>query len=148
MQANEGTVKFGAVNSAAHQETTLNVENKQGADDGGMKALEGYFDNRSAAAVNEKSVLEKLVANNTKLAANNQSLVAMVKKLTGDIKNLERDNSRLKKGMQIRGRGPTLCHHCKKERYHQSDACYELATNKDKCPLVEESCCDGVGRSA
>ena len=38
-QANEGTVNFGAANSASHQETTLNVENKQEVDDGGMKAL-------------------------------------------------------------------------------------------------------------
>ena len=79
-----------------------------------MKALEGYYDNLAAAAVNEKSVLEQLVLNNTKLAASNKSRVTMVKKLTGDIKNLERDNSRLKKGRQVSGRGPTLCHHCKK----------------------------------
>ena len=78
-QANEGTVKFGAANSASHQEITQNVENNQGVDDGGMKALEGYFDNLAAAAVNEKLVLEKLVANNTELAANSKNLVAMVK---------------------------------------------------------------------
>ena len=42
-QANEGTVKFGAENSAAHLETTQNVEKNQGVEDGGMKALEGYF---------------------------------------------------------------------------------------------------------
>ena len=56
-QANEGTVKFGAANSAAHQETELTVENKQVVDNGKMKALEGYFDNLAATAVNEKSVL-------------------------------------------------------------------------------------------
>ena len=38
-QANEGTVKFGAENSAAHQETTQHVENKQAVDGGGMKYL-------------------------------------------------------------------------------------------------------------
>ena len=48
-----------------------------------MKSLEGYFDNLAIAAVNEKSILKQLVANNTKLAVNNKSLVAMVKKLTG-----------------------------------------------------------------
>ena len=53
-QANEGTVKFGAANSAAHQKITQNVENKQAVDDRGMKALEGYFNNLAAAAVNEK----------------------------------------------------------------------------------------------
>ena len=56
-QANKGTVKFGAANSAAHQETTQNVENNQGVDDGGKKALEGYFDNLASTAVNEKLVL-------------------------------------------------------------------------------------------
>ena len=39
-----------------------------------MNALKGYFDNFAAAVVNEKSVLEKLVANNTKLAVKNESL--------------------------------------------------------------------------
>ena len=73
------------------------MENNQGVDDGGKKALEGYFDNLAAAVVNEKFVLEQLVANNTKLAANNDNLVAMVKKMTSNIKNLERDNSRLNK---------------------------------------------------
>ena len=90
------------------------MENNQKVGDGGMKSLEGYFDNLSAAAVNEKSVLEQLVANNIKLAENKESLVTMVKKLTGDIKNLERDNSRLKKVGQVSGRGPNLCHHCNK----------------------------------
>ena len=79
-----------------------------------MKALEGYFDNLAAATVNEKSVLDQLVANKTKIAANNESLVTMVKKLTGDIKNMERDKLSLNKGGQISGRVPTLCHHCKK----------------------------------
>ena len=40
-QANKGTVKFCAANSAAHLETTQNVEKNQGVDDGGMKALKG-----------------------------------------------------------------------------------------------------------
>ena len=68
------------------------------------------------------------------LATRNESLVTLVKKLTGDIKNLERDNSRLKKGGQISVRSTTLCHHCKKEGYHQPEACYELAEIKDKPP--------------
>ena len=116
-QANEGSVKFGAVNSATQLETTQNVETKQGVDDGGMKALEGYFDNLAAAAVNEKSVLEKLVANNTKLVTTNENLVAIVKKLTNDIKYLERETSRLKKFVQSK-RDPTLFQHCKKEGYN------------------------------
>ena len=111
-----------------------------------MKALEGYFDNLAVAVVNEKSVLEQLVENNTKLAANNKSLVAMVKKLTGDIKNLERDNDRLNKvGQSIRGL--TLFYHCNREGYHAPDACYELEKQITRAPLVGEACCDGVGRS-
>ena len=82
------------------------------------------------------------------LATSNESLVALVKKLTGDIKNLERDNSRLKKGGKVRGWVTTLCNYCKKEGYHQPEACYELAKNKDKRPLVGEARFDGVGRSA
>ena len=122
-----------AANSDAHLETTQNVENNQVVDDGEMKALEGYFNNLAAAAVNEKSVLEQLVMNNTKLAVTNKHLVAMVKKLTNEIKNLERETSRLKKGGQI-SQGPTLCHHCKKEGYHAPDSCYKLAKNKYKRP--------------
>ena len=40
-QANKDTVNFCAANSAAHQETTQNVENNQGVDDGGINSLEG-----------------------------------------------------------------------------------------------------------
>ena len=100
------------------------MENNQEVDNGGMKTLEGYFDKPAVAAVNEQCLLEQLMANNTKLAANNESLLVMVKKLNGDIKKLERDNSRLNKGGQVSGRGPTLCHHCKKEGSHHPDACY------------------------
>ena len=110
------------------------MENRQEIDDGGMNSLKGYFDKLSAAAVNEKSVLEQLVLNNTKPTESNESLVALVKKLILDIKNLKRDNSRLKKGGQVSSRSPTFCHHCKKEGYHQQDAFYDLAKNKDKRP--------------
>ena len=122
-QANKGTVKFGARNSAAHLETTQNVNKNQGIDDGGMKVLEGYFDNLADAAVNEKLGLDQLVTNNTKLTANNENLVTIVKKLTNNIKNIEQENSHLKKVGQSR-RGLTLCHHCKKEGYHAPKACY------------------------
>ena len=52
-QANKSSVKFGAANSSARLETTQGVETNQGVDEGGMKALEGYFDNLTAAAVNK-----------------------------------------------------------------------------------------------
>ena len=66
------------------------METNNGVDEVGMKDLEGYFDNLAAAAVNNKSVLELLVANNAKLAATNNELFAIVKKLSNKIKILER----------------------------------------------------------
>ena len=54
------------------------------------KTLEGYFDNLSAAATNEKGILNQLVLNKTTLAASNESLVALVKNHQNEIKNLER----------------------------------------------------------
>ena len=131
VQANGGTVKFDAANSTAHQETALTEENQQGVDDCNMMAFKGYFDNLAVTAVNEKSVLQQLVSNNTKLAASNKSLVALVKQLTGDIKNLERNNSHLKKGRQGCGQSTNLYHRCKKEGYHQPYTCYRIVKNKD-----------------
>ena len=110
------------------------METHQGVNKRGMKSLEGYFDTLAAAAVNKKSVLDKLVANNTKLAATNKDLVAIVKKLTNEIKNLERETSRLKKTGGKGKRERTLCPHCKKEVYNAAEACFELVKNKDKRP--------------
>ena len=45
-----------------------------------MKSIEGYFKNLTAAVINNKSVIEKLVANNDKITATNKDLVAIVKK--------------------------------------------------------------------
>ena len=98
VQANNGSVKFGAANSAAHQETANPpLDNKLEEDGGDLKTLKGYFDNLAAAAVNEKGVLQKLVLNNTTISTSNESLVALVKKLSNDIKNLEQTTSRMKK---------------------------------------------------
>ena len=81
MQNTEGSDKFGAANAAARVHTTSKVETNNGLNEGGMKSLEVYFYNLAAAAVNEKSVLEQLVANNDKLATTNEELVATVKNL-------------------------------------------------------------------
>ena len=90
-QANNGSVKFGAANSAACQETANPPLDNQLDEDGvGFKALERYSDNLAAAAVNKKGVLQKLVLNNTTLYTSNESIVSLVKRLNGDIKNLER----------------------------------------------------------
>ena len=90
MQNTEGSDKFGAANAAARVHTTSKVETNNGVNEGGMKALEVYFYNLAAAAVNNKSVLELMVANNAKLAATNNELFAIVKKLSNKIKILER----------------------------------------------------------
>ena len=115
VQANDGSVKFGAANSAARQKiANPPLDNKLEEDGGDLKTLKGYFDNLDASAVNEKGVLQQLVLNNTTLSTSNESLVALVKKLSNDIKNLEREISRMKKGGQVSARNTTLCTHCKK----------------------------------
>ena len=79
-QAAEGSDKFGAANAAEKVLTTSKVEKNNGGNKVGMKALGGYFYNLSAAVINEKLVLEQLVANNAKLAVTNKDLVTIVKK--------------------------------------------------------------------
>ena len=134
-QANDDSVKFGAENSADRLENiTPSLENQLEEDGVGLNALGGYFDNLADAAVNKKGVLQQLVLNKTTLATSNESLVALVKKLSGDIKNLEREIYRLKKGRKFSARNTTLCTNCKREGFHQSEACYELPKNKDKRP--------------
>ena len=109
-QANDGSVKFGAANSADRLENiTPPIENQLEEGGVGLKSLEGYFDNLAAAAVNEKGVLQQLLLNNNTLATSNESLAALVKKLSGDIKNLKQEISRPKEGGQVSARNTTLC---------------------------------------
>ena len=86
-QAAEGSDKFGAANAAERDLKTSKVETNNGGYKVGMKSLEGYFNNL-AAAINYKSVLEQLVANNAKLAATNEDLVAIVIFFSNNINNL------------------------------------------------------------
>ena len=140
-QANDGTAKFGAANSAARQDKpNPPLDNHLEEEDVGIKPLEGYSDNLAAAAVNEKSVLQQLMLINTTLKTSNESFVALIKRLNGDMKNPERENLRLKKGGQVRTRNTILCNNFKKEGFHQPAACYDLLKNKDKRPLG----CDGI----
>ena len=118
--ANDGSVKFGAANSAARQESAhLPLDNHLEEDSGNLKTLKGYFDNLADAAVNKQGVRNQMMLNNTTLATSNESLVALVKKQSNNIKNLERKVSRLKKGGQASARNTTLCANCKKEGFHQ-----------------------------
>ena len=139
-QANNGSIKFGAANSAARQETSNPpLVNQLEEDGGGLKDLGGYFDNLAVAAVKKKGVLQQLVLNKTTLSTSNESLVALVKKLSGDINNLEREISRLKEGGQVSARNATLCANCKNEGFRQPQDCYDLLKNKDKRPPVWRS---------
>ena len=80
-QATDGSIKFGAANSAARQGAAhISLDNKLKEESGDVKTIKGYFDNLAAAAVNEKDVLKQLVLNNTTLATSNKSLEALVKK--------------------------------------------------------------------
>ena len=89
--ANDGSVKFGAANSSARLENiTPPLDNQLEEDGVGLKALERYFGNLAAAAVNEREFLQQLLLKKNTLATSNESLVALVKKLSGDIKDLER----------------------------------------------------------
>ena len=103
-----------------------------------MKSLEGYFENLVDDAINKKSVLEKLVANNAKLATTNEDVVAIVFFFPNKIKNIERETYRLKKtgaiGASQGKRNRTLFPHCKNEGYHAPDACFEITKNKENRP--------------
>ena len=64
--------------------------------------------------------------------------MAIVKIFSNDINNIKRETSCLKKtigsGESQGEREPNLCPYCKKEGYHEPDACFEIAKNKDKRP--------------
>ena len=82
LQASDATEKFEAANSTARQDSTNPpLENQLEGEDVGIKDIEGYFDNFAAATVNEKSVLQQLVLNNTTLTTSDENLVALVKKI-------------------------------------------------------------------
>ena len=96
-QANDSSIKFGAANSAACQETANPPLDNQLEEDGGdLKTHKWYFDNLAAAVVNKQGVLKQLVLNNTTLTTSNESLATLIKKKSNDIKNLEREISRMK----------------------------------------------------
>ena len=67
------------MNAANRVLKTRKVDTNNDGEKVGMKVLEGYFDNLAASAINEKSVLDQLVANNAKIAATNEELVVIVK---------------------------------------------------------------------
>ena len=108
---------FDAENAAERVLNTSEVRTNNGGNEVGMKDLKVYFYNLASAAINMKSVLEQLVANNAKLAATNEDLVAIVKIFSNEIKNLERETYRLNKtdgrGVSQGKRDLTLCPHCK-----------------------------------
>ena len=90
-----------------------------------------------------KQFFEKLVASNSKLAATNEELLAVVNFLTNNNKDLQLETNCLKKrggsGEKDGKRDTTLLPHFKREGYHEPDACFEMANNKNKRPLGWES---------
>ena len=110
-----------------------------------MESLEGYFDNLAAAAVNKKSVLEKLVVNNTKLAATNENLVVVVKKMTSNIKYLEREPPASRKAEKASGIRP-CAHITRNDGIMHPRHATNLLKIKTSAPLVGKSCCEGVGQ--
>ena len=79
-QAAKGTDKFGAANAAEQVFKNIDLTTEDCRDNVGLKALEVYFGNLSAAATNKETFMDQLVANNVKLVVANEELVGVVKK--------------------------------------------------------------------
>lgn len=148
-----GKDQFGSANAA----TTENLPPSDSEEPMGLASLEGYFDNLAAAAVNEKAVLESLVASNATLTTSNAELSATVTKLTSDVRHLQQENNALRKktnaptapavppppppqprrGWETRQTlFPTarLCANCKRVVRHMPDNCHELEKNASLRP--------------
>ena len=148
-QANDGSATFGAANSAHRQDkTTTPLDNQLEEEYVGIKALEGYFNNLAAAAVNGKGALQQLVLNNTTLTTSNESLLALVKKLNGDIKNLKREitaSRRSDKSVQGTKHSAPISRRRDLTNPKHATRCEITRTS---APLVGEAHCDGVGQEA
>ena len=95
--------------------------------------IEDYFDNLAAAATTEKVVLGKLTSAIAMLTTNNEALVATNAKLAAEVTNFTRKLGR-NTGGDTSGKSaykciPSTCLHCKKEGFHNPDACLELGKN-------------------
>ena len=77
------------------------MKTDDGGDEVGLRSLEGYFNNLTAAATSRKKVLEQLVSRNANLATTNEELVAVVKQLTNKNKDIQRETNRPKKGAAV-----------------------------------------------
>ena len=112
----------------------------------GLAALDGYFENLTAASTNEKAVLEELVTNINTLTTSNTEMGATIKKLTGENIQLQQKLNSLKKLVQEErstgrrqsavGRKPAICPNCKQEVWHNLDDCFELEKNAARRPSV------------
>jgi hypothetical protein len=161
IKAAGGKDQFGSAN-AATDETPPPDDNNEPV---GLPALEGYFDNLAAAAVNEKAVLETLVTTNATLTASNAELSATVTKLTNDVRHLQQENNSLRrKGTAApppavpqpppreyrrQDRGPPIqrlfptprhCPNCKRDVRHMPANCHELEANASQRPAGWSSC--------
>ena len=149
VQANEGSVKLGAANADSRVETnntTKKVETNHSVDKGGIKSLEGYFDNLAVAAVDKKMVLEQLVENNTKLAATNKDLVTIAKTFTNKIKKLKGKPPASRKQADKEGGTQPCAPIAKKRVIMQLRHALNLLKIKTSAPLVGKARCDSVGQ--
>ena len=151
-QTTEGSEKFGAANAAKRFLTTSAVETNNVGEEVGMKAFKGYFDKLVAAAINEKSVLQQLVVNNSKLATTNEDLVAMVKNCPTILripKEKPPDSRKQVVAGHHKERGTQPCTHTVKRKgiMNVLHALKSRRTRTSACP-VGKAGCDSVGFSA
>jgi hypothetical protein len=106
-------------------------------------AMEGYFDNLAAAAMNEKHTLEEMVRAIANLTESNEILTKTNAALTHQVKVLQKakgpNNPRNPhNGANGAGRVPSkkrkLCPNCKQDVFHLPADCFELSANTAKRP--------------
>ena len=121
-----GKDQFGATHSAT---TPLIAPEPLGGDTKGnnkpmvLASLDGYFDNITAAATNEKEFLEELVKNLTNLTTRNIYMDDNNNKLTGDnihlhqqlkiLKNMPQEERGTGRRQPAVGHKPATCPNCK-----------------------------------
>ena len=151
-QAAEGSDNFGATNVAERVLKNSKVSTENGGNKVVMKSLEGYFENLVDDAINKKSVLEKLVANNAKLSATNKDLVVIVKKIPTRIGiSNERPTASRKQAAagQHKGRGTQPCVPISKRMVIMNImAVLNSRRTRTSARPVGKAACDVVGPSA
>ena len=84
LKAAGGKDQFGSANMTVEEASPPDGEL-------GISVLNGYFDNLTAAATNEKAVLDKLVETNVSLAASTAELTEKVSNIAGENWTLQQE---------------------------------------------------------